>query len=638
MNYAAKYSLKYFSRSLYFLILFVLLLESLSPIFFMRITASSCSNDVMNPQKPEFPSEIEKVLFKPSIELPSKLPFSGFIENKGQVDDPKILYYYSNSEMSVGFGKAKIMFVSAFQNDIAGTSFSLTFPEATLVTPVGKGEKNHPTNYYYGAFHFTNVLSWDEIWYYDLYPQIDLRYYMTTEGLKYEFIVRPGGNPAQITVKVNGAVTLDVQAQKVTINSQNPRHKIKFQDSQLHVFQADKTPIKAQFLSKNPKTYGFYLGNFDPTQPLIIDPQWLFFSTYLGGSGSETWHYDTSITVDGAGNSYITGATGSTDFPTYNAYNDTHGGGFDVFVTKLNATGTGFLYSTYLGGSDWDFSYGIAVDTDNNCYITGYTYSADFPTVNAYDDTIDGSTDAFVTKLNATGNGLVYSTYLGGSDWEEGYDLTIDSAGNCYITGWTESTDFPTVNAFNDTYGGWADVFVTKLNATGTELVYSTYLGGQYEDKNWGGIAIDSEGNCYITGYTDSDNFPTTPDAFARTLSGVWFDVFVTLLNASGNSLVYSTYLGGSDWDQSFDLAIDSAGNCYVIGPTDSDDFPTLNAFNDTYSGAGDVFVAKINMTGNLVFSTYVGGSGTDFGIGIEVDSAGNSYITGWTRSDDFPT
>ncbi len=606
----------------------------------MRTTSSSYANDSTNPKKPALPSEIEKTLFKPSIELPSKLPFSGFIENKGQVDDPKILYYYSDSEMSVGFGISKITFVSISQNDPSGTSFSLTFPDATLVTPVGKGKKSHPTNYFYGDLHIENVPSWEEVWYYDLYPQIDLRYYMTTEGLKYEFIVRPGGNPAQITVKVNGAVTLDVQAQIVTINAHDPIHTIKFQDTHLRVFQADKTPVNAHFISKNPTAYGFYLENIDPTQPLIIDPQWLLFSTYLGGSGSETYHIDPSIAVDGAGNSYISGTTTSTNFPTYNAYNDTYGGAGDVFVTVFNATGTGLLYSTYLGGSNDDYGYGIVLDTDNNCYITGYTRSDDFPTTpNAYNRTYSGGySDAFVTQLNASGNGLVYSTYLGGSDWEESYDLSVDSDGNCYITRWTDSTDFPTANALNDTFNGYTDVFVTKLNANGTELVYSTYLGGDDEEKNWGGIAVDTEGNCYITGWTDSYDFPTTPNAYDRTYNGGLSEVFMTQLNASGNGLVYSTYLGGWAEEEAFDLALDTEGNCYITGQTYSDDFPIVNAFNDTYSDDGDVFVTKINITGNVVFSTFVGGSDDEYGYGIEVDSAGNSYITGWTWSDDFPT
>ncbi|MFX0204651.1 MAG: SBBP repeat-containing protein [Candidatus Hodarchaeota archaeon] len=626
--------LKSFSCLLVFIIVTVLLLGSLSPIFFMRTTSSSYVKDSTNPQKPEFPSGIEKLLSKSSIDLPSKLPFSGFVENKGQVEDPKILYYYSNSEMNVGFGISKITFVSASQNDISGNSFSLTFPEAARITPKGITKKSHPSNFYYGNFHFTNIPSWDEVWYYDLYPQIDLRYYMTTEGLKYEFIVRPGGNPAQIIMKVNGMVILEVQPQTVTMRTSNAVQSVVFQDRQLCVFQADKTPITAQFIPKNPlsQSYGFNLGNYDPNQLLIIDPLWKHFITYLGGSGSD---YANAIAIDNNGNSYITGTTTSSNFPTHNAYNNTFSGETDAFVTVLNATGTGFMYSTYLGGSHFDNGKAIALDTDGNCYITGVTSSDNFPTYNAINDTRLGGTVAFVTKLNTTGN-IVFSTYWGGSWADEGWGIAVDTDGNCYITGLTYSPDFPTVNAFNDTLSADSDVYVTKLNATGTGLVYSTYLGGN--DYEWAyGITVDINDNCYITGKTESSDFPTA-NAYQSLGGGLNPDSFVTKLNATGTGLVFSTYLGGSEYEEGYGIALNSDENCYVTGFTSSTDFPTLNAYNDTYNGGGDVYVTKFNMTGNVVFSTFLGGSGFEYDSKIVVDSAGNSYITGYTRSDDFPT
>ncbi len=693
---------KYSSYSLVFLIVTVLLLGSFSPAFSMRTTASSYAKDATNPQKPELPSEIEKELFKSSIELPSKLPFSGFVENKGQIEDPKILYYYSSAEMSVGFGNSKIIFVSRSQNDKSRTSFFLTFPEATRVTPVGKIMKSPSTNYFYGSLHLTNVPSWGEIWYYDLYPQIDLRYYMTTKGLKYEFIVRPGGIPEHITVKVNGAVILDVRAHTVTIKAHNIAEALTFYDTKLQVFQADKTPVSAHFILKDPlsQSYGFNIEDYDSNQPLIIDPELLWFSTYLGGSAVDRGF---GIAVDDAENVYVTGFTHSYNFVTSNPYQGTIGGWADVFVTKMNSTGNGIVFSTFFGGLEYDYGEGIAVDTAGNVYVTGYTGSTDFPLLNAVDTTFEGLHEAFVFKLNATGNGLVFSTflggndslgvysesgkriaadddenvyvagytdasnfpthnayqpssnggfeafvtklnsngafvfstYLGGSSTDRGWDMALDSGGNCYVAGDTLSSDFPTQNAYNSTYGGGSEAFVTKLNSAGS-LVYSTYLGGTYNDIGKA-IAVDTAGNAYITGHTSSPNFPTL-NAYQSSKIGI-FDVFVTKLNAAGTGLVYSTYVGGSGYDYPNGIAVNSVGNCYITGDTDSSNFPTQNTTLTTKKGTRDAFVTILSTAGNgLEFSTYFGGTSNDYGYGIAVDSAGNCYITGDTwLSMDFP-
>ena len=332
------------------------------------------------------------------------------------------------------------------------------------------------------------------------------------------------------------------------------------------------------------------------------------------------------------------------------AFDTTYNGGgtLDVFVTKLNPTGSGLVYSTYLGGSNHEYANGIAIDSSGNAYITGVTYSTDFPTTaGAFDTTFNGGQyDAFVTKLNATGSGLVYSTYLGGSFDDVGYGIAIDSSGNAYLTGFTTFTDFPTTaGAFDITYnGGQYDAFVTKLNATGSGLVYSTYLGGSESHDIGFGIAIDSSGNAYVTGYTISGDFPTTAGAFDTTYNGGFgSDVFITKLNATGSGLVYSTYLGGSAQGQDIGrgITLDGSGNAYVTGYTLSTDFPTTSgAFDTTYNGgAHDVFITKLNATGSgLVYSTYLGGSFDDRGNGIAIDGSGNVYVTGYTSSTDFPT
>jgi hypothetical protein len=364
----------------------------------------------------------------------------------------------------------------------------------------------------------------------------------------------------------------------------------------------------------------------------------LGYSTYLGGGGDDRGY---GIAIDGSGNTYITGGTSSSDFPTTSGAFDTSYNGGDVFVTKVDSTGTALVYSTYLGSGGDDRGYGIALDSSGNVYITGLTYSSDFPTTpGAFDTSYNGVyCDVFVSKLNASGTALVYSTYLGGGSSDVGSDIAIDSSGNTYITGYTYS-DFPTTpGAFDTSYNGPEDVFVSKLNASGTVLVYSTYLGAWDRDYGYG-IAVDSSGNAYITGFTWSSNFPTTPGAFDISLDGL-SNVFVTKLNASGTALVYSTYLGGGD-DEGHDIAIDGLGNAYITGYTRGGlgRFPTTpGAFDTSYNGSGDVFVTKLNASGTaLVYSTYLGGGDYDEGWGIAIDVSGNAYVSGDTFSSDFTT
>ena len=388
----------------------------------------------------------------------------------------------------------------------------------------------------------------------------------------------------------------------------------------------------------------------------------LVYSTYLGGSG---WDGGAAIAVDSAGNAYVTGYAGSTDFPTTRgAFQTTFGGGADAFVTKLNPSGSGIVYSTYLGGRSYDGSRAIAVDADGNAYVTGATVSTDFPTTSGAFQIIHSIAyppcdtdplswiclDAFVVKLNPGGSGLVYSTYLGGVGPDAGYGIAVDASGQAYVTGDSTSTDFPTtVGAFQTTSGGYADVFVTKLNQSGSGLVYSTYLGGG-SNEGGSGIAVDVAGDVYVTGQTYSTDFPTTMGAFRVTLGGS-SNAFVTKLSPSGSGLVYSTYLGGRSYDGSRAIAVDADGNAYVTGFTTSWDFPTTaGAFQADHNSCrddemdlnDDVFVVKLDPTGSgLIYSTYLGGAERDIGTSIAVDGAGDAYITGftggWSNSCFFP-
>jgi hypothetical protein len=388
---------------------------------------------------------------------------------------------------------------------------------------------------------------------------------------------------------------------------------------------------------------GFALGRYDRRRGLVIDPT-LTYSSYLGGSGAEQG-YD--IALDAGGNVYVTGTTSSNDFPLANALQSAPKGYSDVFVTKLSPDGRRLLYSTYVGGSKEDVGFGIAIDATGNAYVTGESWSTDFPVVNPFQRYDPGvQQDVIVFKLNTSGSALLYSTYLGGINSQTGWDIAVDSTGSAYVTGHTLSGayntfccgfvegTFPVVNAYQPKAASAREGFVSKFSADGSKLVYSTYLGGSNDE--WGqGIAVDSAGAAYVVGFTASSDFPTR-SALQPGNAG-FDDVYVVKLNPQG-AAVYSTYLGGADNDQGAGIAVDAAGNVYLTGDTTSTDFPVAGAIQAASKGYSDAFVTKLSATGSaLAYSTYFGGGVNDYGREVAVDSAGNAYVAGWTSSTDLP-
>jgi hypothetical protein len=496
----------------------------------------------------------------------------------------------------------------------------------------------------------TNVPTYARVHYREVYPGIDLVYYGNQRQLEYDFVVAPGADPRKIVLGFKGADKLDIDAQGDLVlhaaGEDIRQHKpIIYQE-----IGGVRHEIAGGYVRKGANRVGFQVAAYDTRQPLVIDPVVLSYSTYLGGNGGDL---GAAIAVDAGGNAYVTGNTTSTDFPTTaGAFQVSFGGGIngDAFVTKLNSTGTALVYSTYLGGIDYDYGSGIAVDTEGNAYVTGYTRSNNFPiTAGAFQTMFAdpaGSGNVFVTKINPTGTALVYSTYLGGSADElsggAGNGIALDSSGSAYVTGSTRSADFPTTaGAFQSVHSGAFDnPFVTKLDPTGSTLIYSTFLG----EGTGHGIAVDSNGSAYVTGNVQGP-FPTTSGAVQRTSGGV----FVTKLDPTGTTLIYSTLLGGGR-EGGEAIAVDAEGNAYVTGYTYSANFPTTpGAFQPIFGDAfdppnrfgpdPDAFVTKLNPAGSaLVYSTYLGGSGTEFGRGIAVDASGNAYVTGSTDSVNFPT
>jgi hypothetical protein len=318
----------------------------------------------------------------------------------------------------------------------------------------------------------------------------------------------------------------------------------------------------------------------------------LVYSTYLGGRGLDT---ASGIAVDPSGSAYVTGQTNSNAFPIKNAFQAGCAGGDDAFVTKFSPTGSALVYSTYLGGIGSEAAYTITIDSSRNAYVAGGTTSTNFPTKNAFQPIYGGNGDGFVTKFDPTGKALVYSTYLGGNGFDSIGGIAVDSSGDTYVSGGTNSPNFPLKHAFQPHNHGQYDAFVTKFNPTGKALVFSTYLGGsksEFADT----MALDSVGNIYLAGYTESSNFPTKDPIQPQLNSGSW-DAFVAEFNPTANALIFSSYLGGSRLDWADSIVVDPSHNIYLTGGTASSDFPTMNPFQPHEAGAGtfDAIVVKIS-------------------------------------------
>jgi len=384
-------------------------------------------------------------------------------------------------------------------------------------------------------------------------------------------------------------------------------------------------------------------GACDRSQPLTIDPV-LSYSTFLGGSGVDEGH---GVAVDASGSAYVTGHTLSPNFPTAGAIqaacatNTSGACTTDAFVTKLDPLGQ-VVWSTYLGGSGTDRANAIAVDSAGRASLTGSTTSTNFPTASPVQATFGGDSDAFVTRLSASGNALLWSTYLGGRLTDIGYGIALDSAGNTYLTGdagYYGPQPFPTTaNAWRTTSAGSVDVFVTKLNASGSTLLYSSYFGSPGGDHP-NGIAVDGAGHVAVTGSTNASGLP--PVGAAQTsYGGGSSDGLVAVFDPSASgtaSLLYSSYLGGATNDVGNAIAADGAGRFVLTGQTNSSGFPTVSALQPTKSGGDDAFVSVLDPTtsgsASLVYSTFLGGAGNDAGKGVALDAFGNIYLTGLTWS-----
>ncbi len=563
---------------------------------------------------------------------------------------------------------------------------------------IGEQELSGRSHYILGndpnGWH-VNIPNYSRIRYSEVYPGVDLVYYGNQQRMEYDFVIRPGGDPRVITIRFDGTeasfgslpLSIDKQGDLVLRFGSGEIHQPRAVVYQ-HINGARRL-VAANYVLKGKREVGFELEPYDSSESLVIDPVLTYSATGVGGS---------AIAVDAGGNAYVIGAA-SRDFKTTpGAFQTTHAGGKcvngpntvpcpDILVAKLNASGTELIYSTFLGGSGSDYGYGIAVDNAGDAYVTGTTTSADFPTTEnalqtAHSGGICGNApatfpcnNAFVTKLNATGTALVYSTYLyGNSGGQGGNGIAVDSSGAAYVTGDADGNGFLTkLNAAGSAaiysvggVGGSAvaidakssayvtgrrgnSSYVTKINADASSTTYDFRLGGTLpsysaapeEIEALSSIAVDSAGNAYITGYTAYKDFPTTPGVPFRTAPGAGIcgnslcrDAFITKLNTDGTALVYSTYLGGNSIDYGNSIAVDVAANAYVTGATRSTNFPVTPGASQTTGGG--IFVTQLNAAGTaFVYSITLGnGNSNEGGNGIAVDTVGNAYITGSVSSD----
>jgi N-acetylneuraminic acid mutarotase len=547
----------------------------------------------------------------------------------------------------------------------------------------------------------TGVPTYGEIAYSNLYPGVNLTYSGTEGQLKGTYTLAPGAKPSSIIWQYAGAEKVAVDPMgnlQITVHS-----ALQVTEQAPTAWQeigGQRIPVSARYAINADSSIGFLLGSYDSNYPLTIDPT-ITYSTYLGGFFSDG---ASAIVLDGAGNIYIAGATGSSDFPLQNPYQPVFAGGDnDAFVAKLTADGSALIYSTYLGGNSGggaagsDGARSISVDASGNVNVGGFTTSLDFPvTQGAYQTIYGGTEDLFMTRLNSTGSDLIFSTFYGDAGVEEpggfvtdaagniyftcytfpnrnsyalvgeisadgsnlvfvhslggeipgpgnentntaGEGIAVDAANNIYVTGHTRAADFPvTAGAYRTSIEAFEDGFVTKYSPSGQQMIYSTYLPGGVSDYAYR-VQVDAQGSAYISGWTSSSDYPVTANAFQATYGGN-IDGFVTKLNPAGSALVYSTFLGGDSPEITYGLSLDDSNSLYVAGYTQSADFPTVNPIQGALQGSSDAYVVKLRPSGTQAdYSTYLGGTGDDGAGAVWVDNNGNAYVVGATTSTNFP-
>lgn len=556
-------------------------------------------------------------------------------------------FIYSSSSCSYMFNEDAISLNTQYLGDTNSTII-IRHKDSNSVNPLGESYYSHYSNYFSGTdktYWMKSIRNYQEISYPNLYNNIDLTFYFQNQQLKSDYLVRPGGNPDDIVMEINGVRSVSID------NDGNLEANVQGQSILLiekpycyQIIDEVEVEITSHF-SVNNNLVTIEIYDFDPNVDLIIDP--IMYSSFLGGTDDDRSY---EIFTDNSYNVYIAGTTSSIDFPfTHTGYYTTNQRSKQgIFVSKFDSSGE-TIFSTFIGGNDTEKVNALVVDNDENVYLSGYTFSSNFPTTSdSYCETFndeDYNSDAFIVKLSKDGTSLLFSTYLGGTEKDRCYGMVLDSSNNVVITGYTHSNDFPTTeSSIDEEYNGMGDIFISKLSSNGTLLLSSTFLGER--SFEWAlDITIDGEDNVYVTGATGSKYFPVTSGAYQGKQVSLR-DVFISKLNHNFTTLIFSMVIGGEFHDDGEKLLLDDMRNVYIIGDTISEDFPTTNnSYNPHFNGEGglggseDIFICKFDQNGEkLLFSTFIGGSKKDIARDFVLGKSGNIIITGASSSNDFPT
>ncbi len=635
------------------------------------------------------------VIGVPPTNSPEKHRKLSFESNAGQVAAAKHIRFLARGAVHhAWFTNDGVVLRTPLANPVTLRFAGATLRDPELLEPTGA-----MTNYLVGSdprAWRTGIPHHARLRYREVFPGADLVFYGDEGQLRYDFVLRPGANPRKVVVAFDGIGAMEPQPSgELLLQAKGGVLRLGVPYVYQLASNGTHRPVAARYRSRGGNRIGFELDAYDPSLPVVIDPvvqyssfagssgedaglavradaqgsayvagfsgssdiqafvtkfspdgSRIIYTTYLGGSGIDI---ATGLALDRQGNVYICGSTSSTDFPAARGFGPSYGGGpsrllGDGFVVKLDASGSSIVYGSYLGGSGGDAAKAIAVDEQGSAYITGYTASLDFPMRGALQPVNRGGeylkSDAFVVKVNPAGTALEYATYLGGNGDDAGLAVTVDNTGNAYVAGATHSPNFPVANAFQNSRKSDVDAFVVKLNPAGNALIYSTYFGGSSDDSA-AAIAVDSSGAVYIAGITGSVDLPAVQSNAAQSkpgsADGLGFDAFAAKLSPAGNTVLYSTFLGGSGTEMAQGIAVDANGAAYVVGETGSSDYPVTNRL--WLAGAGsDSFLTKLNSSGTAMeFSTYLGGQSLDSAAAVALDTAGNVYVAGSTASSDLP-
>ena len=574
-----------------------------------------------------------------------------FVENKGQwpaavlfmtrivgvdvwITDQGVVYDFNKMRENTGALTKKKVTPAQSKNNREQIENLVRYGQVVKMTlqniapgssPLGKVKSAGKYNYFLGddpSKWAEDVELYKEVYVKNIYKGIDVRYYFDQGSIRYDYIVQPGADVNMIKMVFEGTDKIYLnRPDELVMHTRFGAVK----QTGLEAYQKNngqKQAITSRFMQDADGKIHFDVGNYDKTRPLVIDP--LLYSTFIGGTGTES---SSGIVLDGSGNAIITGTGYSTDFPTKpGSYSETPVGGWDVFVTKLNSNGSGLIYSTFIGGMYDDGSNSIAIDNTGSVYITGSTASFDYPTTpGAFDETGNSEwvcdeeyncyrSDVFVTKLNSSGSALQYSTFIGGLAYQAGTSIAVDNNHNVYITGYTSSADFPT------TPGSFDETFNSSYDVFIVKLNSSgssllySSFAGGDSDDYGSSIIADANGNAYLTGYTQSLNFPVTPGAYDETLNG-GYDAFVMKLNNAGAGMIYSTYVGSNDYDFPYSVALDGSGSVFISGSSWGSNYPvTPGAYDESFNGITDVFVTRLNSSGSALMYSTFIGSSFEEG------------------------